>query len=125
MSVIPYQFYAYCGILCPCSILSLQTFNTIVIYASHFSVGVTGCFVVKLFICHADITDVDTLLPGYLDDTRNWFRVYKRADGKPFNSFAFDGAFKNRSFAERVVEETHKFWNQLMDDQAEGDIDRC
>ncbi|CAK8674957.1 unnamed protein product [Clavelina lepadiformis] len=71
-----------------------------------------------------DITDVDTLLPGYLDDTRNWFRVYKRADGKPFNSFAFDGAFKNRSFAERVVEETHKFWNQLMDDQAEGDIDR-
>lgn len=78
----------------------------------------------KVLFGFADITDVEALKPGYLDDTRNWFRVYKVADGKPFNSFAFDGAFKDRTFAEKIVAETHEFWDQMLKDQAETDLNK-
>lgn len=61
-------------------------------------------------------------MPGYLDDTRKWFRIYKVADGKPLNEFAFDEKFKNRSFAEGIIEETHKFWQDLVHNRAESDL---
>ena len=69
-----------------------------------------------------DIDDVNKHMPGYLDDTRNWFRVYKVADGKPLNVFAFDGQFKAREFAEKIIAETHQFWKALIENKAEGDI---
>lgn len=56
-------------------------------------------------------------MPGFLDATREWFKVYKVADGKPLNEFAFDGEFQNRDFALGVIEETHGYWNKLI---AEG-----
>ena len=69
-----------------------------------------------------DIGDVEKHMPGYLDDTRKWFRIYKVADGKPLNNFAFNGEFKGRQFAEGIIAETHEFWKELMLDKAEGDI---
>ena len=69
-----------------------------------------------------DIDDVNKHMPGYLDDTRNWFRIYKVADGKPLNNFAFNGEFKGREFAEKIIAETHEFWKDLMHDRVEGDI---
>ena len=37
------------------------------------------------------------LLPGLLAATKDWFRVYKVPDGKPENSFAFDGECRDKA----------------------------
>jgi inorganic pyrophosphatase len=71
-----------------------------------------------------DINDVERLKPGYLKDTRKWFRIYKVPDGKPHNSFAFNGEFKNREYAEDVIAETHQFWKELISNNAKNDLDR-
>ncbi|XP_061427236.1 inorganic pyrophosphatase-like [Lethenteron reissneri] len=60
------------------------------------------------------LADVERLRPGYLDATRNWFRVYKIPEGKPENFFAFDGKFKDKDFAEEVLQSTHRFWRSLI-----------
>eukprot|EP01134_Creolimax_fragrantissima_P002189 CFRG2189T1 len=62
-----------------------------------------------------DISDIETHMPGFLDATRDWFRVYKIADGKPENVFAFDGEYKDKAFAHGVIEETAGFWSKLME----------
>lgn len=43
-----------------------------------------------------------------------WFRIYKIPAGKPANEFAFNGKFKDREFAEKVIDETHEFWKALI-----------
>nr|XP_032825065.1 inorganic pyrophosphatase-like [Petromyzon marinus] len=60
------------------------------------------------------LADVERLRPGYLDATRNWFRVYKIPEGKPENCFAFDGKFKDKEFAEEVLQSTHRYWRSLI-----------
>jgi len=37
-----------------------------------------------------DIGDMDKVIPGLLDTTREWFRIYKMPTEKPLNQFAFD-----------------------------------
>jgi len=71
-----------------------------------------------------DLSDVEKLKPGYLKDTRKWFRIYKVPDGKPLNTFAFDGEFKNRAYAEDVIAETHHYWEALISNKADNDLDR-
>merc|ERR1712059_163207 len=60
------------------------------------------------------LEDVEAAMPGFLDNTRDWFRVYKMPDGKPENKFAFDGAYKDAEFAKAILAETHVFWKQLV-----------
>merc|ERR1712136_710535 len=60
-----------------------------------------------------DLNDVEKLKPGYLKDTRKWFRIYKVPDGKPLNTFAFDGKFQDKKYAEDVIAETHHYWLDL------------
>ncbi|KAG0263886.1 Inorganic pyrophosphatase [Mortierella polycephala] len=62
----------------------------------------------------SDIEDVDRHLPGLINATRDWFRIYKRPDGKPDNKFAFDGAAKNKPYATKVIEDTHHAWKRLI-----------
>jgi len=61
-----------------------------------------------------DIDDVEKHCPGLLDCTRHWFRSYKIPDGKPANEFAFDGRFRNKEFALKVVDETNRSWTRLV-----------
>ncbi|XP_004922937.1 uncharacterized protein LOC101741235 [Bombyx mori] len=61
-----------------------------------------------------DVQDVETLFPGLLRATVEWFRLYKVPDGKPVNKFAFDGEAKNAEFAYKVVDEVHEFWKSLI-----------
>jgi inorganic pyrophosphatase len=35
-------------------------------------------------------------MPGQLAATNEWFRIYKIPDGKPENTFAFNGEAKNK-----------------------------
>ena len=43
-----------------------------------------------------DIADVDRHLPGLLEATRDWFRVYKVPDGRAPNRFALGGEFQDK-----------------------------
>jgi len=61
-----------------------------------------------------NLTDVEAKMPGFLNDTREWFRIYKMPDGKPENKFAFDGEYKDADFAHNIIEETNVFWKQLV-----------
>lgn len=60
-----------------------------------------------------DIDDLETLMPGKVDSIREWFRMYKTAEGKGENSYAYNGECKNAAFAIKVVEETHESYIQL------------
>ena len=51
---------------------------------------------------------------SYLADTRKWFRTYKVPDGKPENNFAFDGEYKDKAFADQIIEECYQQWKQLV-----------
>lgn len=46
--------------------------------------------------CFIDVKDVDQHFPGLIDATRTFFRVYKVPDGKPENTFAFNGECKDQ-----------------------------
>lgn len=69
-----------------------------------------------------NLDDVEKLKPGYLDDTRKWFRTYKVPDGKPENNFAFDGAYKDKAFADQTIAETAEQWKQLINGTAESSL---
>ncbi|KPA76912.1 acidocalcisomal pyrophosphatase [Leptomonas pyrrhocoris] len=60
-----------------------------------------------------DIDDVPKFLPGCLDALREWFRVYKICQGGVENKFAFNGEYKDKSYAMKVVDESHYMWENL------------
>lgn len=70
-----------------------------------------------------DIGDVEKVMPGLIQATVEWFKIYKIPDGKPPNEFAYNGEAKNREFAEKVVEETATFWKQLVSKPNETKLD--
>lgn len=61
-----------------------------------------------------NIDDVRRVKPGLLESTHEWFKNYKIPTGKPANQFGFNGEFKDRQFAHRVIEETHNAWRKLI-----------
>jgi len=61
-----------------------------------------------------NLEDVERVMPGFLDTTREWFRIYKIPDGKPENKFAFDGEFQDAEFANKIISETHEYWKHLV-----------
>lgn len=69
-----------------------------------------------------DIEDVEKHMPGFLRATHEWFRIYKMPAGNPENKFAFNGEPKNKEFAEKIIEDTHKYWQKLIktDTEAHG-----
>lgn len=58
-----------------------------------------------------DIDDVNKVMPGKLDDIRDWYRLYKTADGKGENEYAFEGKFFGRKKALEIINDAHKSWN--------------
>lgn len=72
-----------------------------------------------------DIGDVETVFPGLLRASVEWFRIYKMPDGKPENQFAFNGEAKNAEFATKIVLETNEFWKNLINGSDESEISRA
>ncbi|KAI0465444.1 hypothetical protein LJB42_000679 [Komagataella kurtzmanii] len=67
-----------------------------------------------------DIYDIYHVLPGMLENTREWFKNYKKPEGKPSNVFAFNGEFKNHEDTMKVIEECHKNWKALIKGKVTG-----
>lgn len=61
-----------------------------------------------------DIGDLETVMPGYLAATVEWFTIYKMPDGKPANKFAFNNEAKDKAFAQTVIEQCNDQWKALM-----------
>jgi len=62
-----------------------------------------------------DVDDVERLLPGALDQIREWWRTYKVTDGKPLNKFGLDEKFMPRDYAMEVIVECHHAWKKACD----------
>lgn len=61
-----------------------------------------------------DVKDIEEHFPGLIDASRTFFRVYKVPDGKPYNTFAFNGECKDKEYAKIIVQETHEAWQKLI-----------
>jgi hypothetical protein len=68
------------------------------------------------------LDDVEREMPGFLQATREWFRIYKMPDGKPENVFAFDGEYKDKAFADQIIAETYQQWQTLVRGEAESSL---
>ncbi|XP_044536844.1 inorganic pyrophosphatase 2, mitochondrial isoform X3 [Gracilinanus agilis] len=71
------------------------------------------------------IDDVRKYKPNYLEATVDWFRFYKVPDGKPENTFGFNGEFKDKDFAHEVIESTHKCWKALLHKEVDQGGIKC
>ena len=69
-----------------------------------------------------DISDVEQKMPGLLQATVNWFRIYKIPDGKPPNRFAFDDQFQSAELAHSVIDETHEQWKALVSGGTQSEL---
>ncbi|PYI17539.1 inorganic pyrophosphatase [Aspergillus violaceofuscus CBS 115571] len=58
----------------------------------------------------ADIQDVETQFPGFLESLKTWYCVYKVPDGRSPNRLALDGRLMNRQFALRLIGHCHEAW---------------
>lgn len=67
-----------------------------------------------------DISDVEKKCPGLLDATRQWFKDYKKPDGKPENVFAFKGEYRNAAETWETVEECYEAWKKLVEGKTEA-----
>ncbi|XP_028258186.1 inorganic pyrophosphatase 2, mitochondrial [Parambassis ranga] len=71
------------------------------------------------------IEDVRKSRPGHLEATVDWFRKYKVPDGKPENQFGFNGEFKDKDFAFKIIESTHEHWRALVQKQTSAGGIEC
>lgn len=60
------------------------------------------------------IDDVDKVLPGTLNDIREWFRVYKVAEGGKENKFGLDEKFMDKDYAMKVIKKGHEHIFNLL-----------
>lgn len=72
-----------------------------------------------------DIADIEKEMPGFIENTFHWFRIYKVPDGKPENQFAFEDKPKDKAFALKVIEQTHEQWQKLMQGKADAGSIAC
>ncbi len=62
----------------------------------------------------SDLASLARVCPHHVNGIREWFRWYKRPDGKPLNEYAFSGRAIDRADAISVIDETHAHWKELV-----------
>ena len=60
-----------------------------------------------------DVDDIAKNMPGLLDATRDWFKIYKIPTGKPANTIAQNGHIFPAEFARKVIRHDHDLWRNL------------
>ena len=58
-----------------------------------------------------DIDDVFVHMPGCVEALHRWLKYYK---SPVINTFGFGGAAQSREFAESLIDETHRQWEELL-----------
>ncbi|KAI5190742.1 nucleosome-remodeling factor 38 kDa subunit [Nematocida sp. AWRm77] len=76
----------------------------------------------KLYKSLNTLKDVETHMPGLLDETREWFRNYKMPGGSPSNEFGNNEAYLDAEEAAKVVMETHNYWKELVKEESHKGI---
>jgi len=71
-----------------------------------------------------DIESIKKHCPGFIENTRRWFEIYKIPDGKKRNMFAFNGEFKNKEYAHNVIKEAHLEWKKLITGKISNKTDK-
>lgn len=59
------------------------------------------------------VEDCEKVFPGKVHEVREWFRLYKTAEGKGENEYAFGGEAKDKAYALKVLKATHESWKNL------------
>eukprot|EP00871_Galdieria_phlegrea_P002493 jgi/Galph1/3244/GphlegSOOS_G1907.1 len=59
------------------------------------------------------LEDYEALFPGSLEKVKDWFRLYKTAEGKGENRYGYEGRFLDKERALQVIEECHAAWKKL------------
>jgi len=59
------------------------------------------------------VEDANDIYPGLVENVTDWFRMYKTAEGKGENEYAFGGKAKDTTFAMRIISETHESYKKL------------
>lgn len=70
-----------------------------------------------------DIDDLERLMPGKVDSIREWFRMYKTAEGKGENAYAFDGKAMDAKYSMEIIADTHESWASLRSGAIANDDD--
>ncbi|CDH55747.1 inorganic pyrophosphatase [Lichtheimia corymbifera JMRC:FSU:9682] len=65
--------------------------------------------------------DIDDVEDSMLTAIKHWYAVYKEPDGSPENNFGFDGRFMNKTYTEEIVQETHGYWQKLVNGTTRAD----
>lgn len=65
-----------------------------------------------------DVEDVESLLPGLLDQVREWWKPDTTVDAPPPSArsqFVLDSMFMPRQYAMDVIEQSHRAWKKAYD----------
>lgn len=63
------------------------------------------------------VQDIETYKPGITFTLREWYKKYKTADGKPENSFAFQGAIQDQKFTHQLIQDAHEQWKRIATEE--------
>ena len=80
----------------------------------------------KLLVVDVDAADapswreVSDIPEARVSEVREWYRMYKTAEGKGENTYGLDGRAVDAAHALRTAEHTHTFWANMMAKAAKG-----
>eukprot|EP01120_Amphizonella_sp_Union-15-10_P009194 TRINITY_DN343_c0_g3_i1.p1 TRINITY_DN343_c0_g3~~TRINITY_DN343_c0_g3_i1.p1 ORF type:complete len:278 (-),score=52.71 TRINITY_DN343_c0_g3_i1:100-933(-) len=70
-----------------------------------------------------DLADLERIYPGKLQQIYEFLRDYKIPDGKPANTFGYNGKPQTKDLAMSIIEETSKEWRKLVNGQVSNRSD--
>ena len=71
-----------------------------------------------------NVNDIERIMPGLLNATVQWYRVYKTPFGSPPNKFGFDEKIKDVEFTYQIINNVHQHWKNLMHKRFDTEIQR-
>ncbi|KAL1928496.1 hypothetical protein VTP01DRAFT_2852 [Rhizomucor pusillus] len=72
-----------------------------------------------------DISDLDQVAPGYLEEIRDWYKIYKVPQSGQLNTFGFNGEFKDHRYVHDVIVMAHDHWTALINGTTPRDKKEC
>lgn len=72
-----------------------------------------------------DVDDVRKHMPGLVEASADWFRIYKIPTGKPANTIANGGQFYSAEFARKLILHDHEMWRRLIRGDKKGSSEKA